>query len=148
MLEKLLEPMPVSLLIIDDDEDDRELFCEAALELDKDLKCTSCGGGEEALKLLRSSKNVKPDFIFLDMNMPRMSGKQCLSKLKESKSCRDIPVIIYSTAKIDRDVAEVKRLGAAAFLIKPSRQKDLMHSIQMVIDQKWENVESTVRLPM
>src|SRR5262245_39932288 len=136
--------MPTSLLIIDDDEDDRLLFCEAASDLNMDLHCETCEGGEDAFKLLKACKGELPDFIFLDLNMPRMSGKQCLAKLKSNKAYKHSPVVIYSTARMDRDVIELKELGATAFITKPSRQKDLMNAITMVINEEWEQVEATI----
>src|SRR5687767_1642323 len=123
-----------TILIIDDDADDIELFCMAVAEIDKSIKCISARTGEEALKILKKSLLRKPDYIFLDLNMPRMNGKQCLSLIKKDPELCDIPVIIYSTSKLPEDYRETKELGAVYFLTKPSRHTDLERAIAYVLE--------------
>ncbi len=80
--------------IVDDDTDDQELFIEAVSEVDETIKCLSASDCEIALDLLKNRKMELPDMIFLDLNMPRLNGKQCLAELKKQAHLRDIPVII------------------------------------------------------
>src|SRR5438270_7146277 len=91
---------PLTLLIVDDDEDDKEMFCEVVSAISDSHTCITSSNGHEALHLLQTSQTL-PNFIFLDLNMPRMSGKQCLAQLKKSERLSTIPVIIYSTSKLD-----------------------------------------------
>jgi CheY-like chemotaxis protein len=70
-------PVQKTLLIVDDDHDDIQLFCEAVTYINETHHCFSAPNGEAALQLLKAAI-VKPDFVFLDLNMPRMSGKQLL----------------------------------------------------------------------
>ena len=95
-----MNPTPVqkTLLIVDDDPDDIQLFCEALAEINETIHCFSATNGEEALQLLKATI-VKPDFIFLDLNMPRMSGKQLLVQLKSDAQFASIPVIITARPK-------------------------------------------------
>lgn len=130
--------LPKILLIIDDDADDIELFCLAVGEIDKTIKCISARTGDEALLLLRKNLLRKPDYIFLDLNMPRMNGKQCLGMIKKHPEFSDIPVIIYSTSKLPQDYDETKALGAVHFLTKPSKHDDLKKAISYVLEEKWE----------
>src|SRR3989337_1799555 len=124
------------IMIVDDDEDDVELFCDALKDVNDEIKCISVPNGEEALKKLNGDNDL-PDYIFLDLNMPRLNGKQCLKRLKINAKLRDIPVIIYSTSKLREDIEETKQLGAVHFLTKPSRLKDLRKAISSILDGKY-----------
>ena len=75
--------------------------------------------GVEALEKLRNSGLQDVDFIFLDLNMPRMNGKQFLVEVKRDPSLKHIPVIIYSTSSDANDKEETKSLGAFEFMTKP-----------------------------
>ncbi len=130
-------PMQKTLLIVDDDPDDIQLFCEAVTEISKTFHCFSAGNGEEALQLLNVTI-VKPDFIFLDLNMPRMSGKQCLIQLKNNPQFANIPVIIYSTSKIEKDIEDSLRLGAVSFITKPNKFEELVKAISDILAGKRE----------
>jgi CheY-like chemotaxis protein len=70
------------VLLIDDDRDDFEIFSEALRKFDPEVKCEHSIDGEAAIGLLNSMTYL-PDYIFLDINMPRMDGKECLSKIKK-----------------------------------------------------------------
>ncbi len=107
------------IFLIDDDEDDRWLFSEALARTAPDVLCSSASSGPEAISILASMKEL-PDFIFLDLNMPGMDGKKCLSQLKSHPRLRAIPVIVYSTSNFHKDMDETKALGASEFIIKPA----------------------------
>jgi len=118
MTEKL------NFFIIDDDDDDRELFKIAVDDTASGSTCTSAINGMEALKVLNSDA-PNPDYIFLDLNMPKMSGKECLAELKKNEKTRQIPVIMFSTASEPADVEETRKLGALDFFCKPAQISDL-----------------------
>src|SRR5690242_11119063 len=136
--------MAATLMIIDDDEDDIELFCEAVRGVDRTIQCLSAKSSEEALEMLSLHTEYNPDCIFLDLNMPRMNGKQCLVKLKEIPHLIHVPIIIFSTSKKEKYATEVKQLGAVAFLTKPSRQSDLILAIQWALDHDWDAIETLI----
>lgn len=123
--------------IVDDDIDDQELFIEAVNEVDNSIQCLSATDCEEALDLLKSGRMELPDMIFLDLNMPRLNGKQCLVELKKQANLRHIPVIIYSTSSEKRDIEETSRLGAAHFLTKPNKFEELCRALSFVVSQDW-----------
>lgn len=127
----------ISILLIDDDEDDRNIFCDALRLIDPAIKAHTATDGQNALDFLKRCETL-PDFIFLDLNMPRMDGKQCLKKLKEDKHFETIPVIIYSTSKMEEDVKETMQLGAAHYIKKPVSFDDICKELAMVIKGKWE----------
>lgn len=116
-------------LIVDDDADDIDFFCEAVHEIFTDAVCSVARDGEEALGLLRQKSGPLPDFIFLDMNMPRMDGKACLAELKKDDGLKHIPVVIYSTSSHPRDKTETLALGADYYLVKATSFKKLCDGI-------------------
>jgi len=122
-----------TILIVDDDDDDKEFFQDAARQVDASIRCINARDGEDALNLLNEMKTPLPDYIFLDLNMPRIDGKECLRKLKSSDHLRHIPVIIYTTTKREEDVEYTRRLGALHFLTKPTRFADICSNIAFVL---------------
>jgi len=91
-----------------------------ALEnLGKDIRCVMAKNGEDGIRQLSVSKAV-PDVIFLDINMPRMNGIECLQKIKKIEHLRETRVIIYSTSDGNEMRDLTLRLGADAFILKPS----------------------------
>lgn len=106
-------------MIIDDDEDDRMFFAEALEKMSSSTVCHEANGGIEALQQLCKAEQL-PDFIFLDINMPRMDGSECLEQLKKDKKLKHIPVIMYSTSFSRESINEFHKLGASNYLTKPT----------------------------
>lgn len=122
--------------IADDDPDDQELFIQALQEIDEFCKCETALNGEEALQKLNSTF-LLPDFIFLDLNMPRMNGRECLTGIKKNTALKHVPVIIYSTSANQKDIDETLEQGAAFFLQKPNRFEELSRSLDNIISRSW-----------
>src|SRR5438874_13541995 len=101
----------MTLLIIDDDPDDAGLLCAAVYKVNKEYHCNIASNGNEALQLLKDAI-VTPDLIFMDLNLPLMNGKECLTELKKRPELKNIPVIVYSTSKLQTDIDEAYKLGA------------------------------------
>jgi CheY-like chemotaxis protein len=120
------------ILVVDDDVDDIQFFIDAIAEIDAHIECWTAFNGIEALKLLGSS-DTRPDYIFVDLNMPRMDGRQCLWHLKNSPVLHAIPVFIYSTSRRPEDVEELTGIGAAAFIVKPNKFQRLKDEIAAVL---------------
>jgi CheY-like chemotaxis protein len=121
-----------NVLIVDDDEDDRDLFCIAVHELEPKINCILARNGEEALQGLQLEKFPKPDLIFLDLNMPRLNGIQFLRELKKDRQLQLIPIVIYTASLQEKDLDEAKELGAEHFFAKPSSFKGLCKIIKDV----------------
>lgn len=111
-------------LLIDDDEDDRELFRLALSDADEDACFYEAKSGREALERLEK-KEIVPDYIFLDLNMPEMNGKECLKELRSLPECYEIPVIIFSTSANPDDIRDTINNGASDFLTKPAKTSEL-----------------------
>jgi len=117
----------ITILLIDDDEDDRDFFQLALADINNDIGFLSAESGYEAFDLLQNNK--LPNYIFLDLNMPGMSGRECLTELKSNHAFKSIPVVIFSTSSDPRDIKETKQLGAIDFITKPSKISDLVNAI-------------------
>jgi CheY-like chemotaxis protein len=125
------------ILLVDDDEDDRKLFCDAAKELDTTITCIPARDGQEALTYLRNLANPLPDFIFLDLRMPGLSGQQCLVEIKSEPRLMSIPVMIYTTSRNVRESEELKQLGATHFMSKPVSPDDVYYMLSFVLGETW-----------
>ncbi|MEO6721018.1 MAG: response regulator [Ferruginibacter sp.] len=121
------------VIIIDDDIEDQEIFQDALHEVDSTVECITFRGCEEALGYLEKNLNKLPEYIFLDLNMPKMNGKQCLKVLKENASLKNIPVIIYSTSYQQKEKDETASLGASYFLTKPTSIIELKKQIKHIL---------------
>jgi CheY-like chemotaxis protein len=88
-----------TVLIIDDDEDDVDLFKEALSEINRGIICISKSNGKVGLEYLKNSGKSLPQFIFLDLNMPFIDGKQFLKEVGKIERLAAIPVIIYTTSR-------------------------------------------------
>jgi CheY-like chemotaxis protein len=121
------------ILIVDDDQEDCELFHEAMREIDPSIKCWTARDGRHAIQLLNKELVLPPDYIFLDINMPVMNGKDTLIEIKKNTRLRDIPVIMYSTTSDTKEIQGYYKLGAHDFLIKPSNFNKLIEALSSII---------------
>ncbi len=124
-------------MIVDDDADDRDFFCHVLEEIDSSIECIVAVNGEDALNVLRKDAIQLPDFIFLDLNMPKMDGRKCLAELKKDVKLKNIPVIIFTTSSDRKDVEVTHKLGATYFLTKPSDLNILQKEIIFVMNKNW-----------
>ena len=120
------------LFLVDDDIDDHEIFKSALAKVDDHLALQTATNGYEALEEL-SNADTLPDYIFVDLNMPRMGGMQFLKEIKQTETLKDIPVIIYTTSSNPGDIAKTKELGAVSFVTKPSRFSELCSFLQSLV---------------
>ena len=133
------------ILIVDDDAEDIELFCEAVAEIDRTISCIEAYNGVEALKILQRDQ-LLPHFIFLDINMPFMNGQKCLAEIKRNPAYKDIPVVMYSTTNNERQIEECQLLGAS-FLTKPNSYAELLVSLRPILSGEWSRNHARETLP-
>jgi len=120
-----------NILQIDDDSDDCELFMEA-LESVSAATYTAIYDPVEALRKLMQ-KEISPDVIFLDLNMPLMSGLEFLTEIKKEEGLKEIPIIIFSTSQLDDIIREAIAHGADDFISKPNNFNDLKKILSQYI---------------
>jgi CheY-like chemotaxis protein len=123
------------LMIVDDDADDRMLFVQSVKEIDETIECIVAKDGQEALKLLSQPQFELPNFIFLDLRMPRVGGKRCLIELKKDERLKNIPVVIYTTSREVKESQELKELGAVHFISKPGSPDEIYYVVSFVLDE-------------
>ena len=116
-------PSPVRILVVDDDPGDVLMIEEALADSDVDKVIDVVADGQEAMEFLRrEGRHVeaqRPDVILLDLNMPRMDGRQVLGEVKGDESLRTIPIVVLTTSNADTDVVSSYTLQANAYVTKP-----------------------------
>lgn len=123
----------ITCFLIDDDDDDQEIFSMALSNIDDAIDCVTANDGIDALNKLSSDNTFIPDFIFLDLNMVRMNGRECLVEIKKIQRLQKVPVIIYSTSSEQKDISETKRLGATDYIVKPPSMTQLEKRLEQVL---------------
>ncbi len=121
----------VYCFLIDDDEDDRNIFSIALSMIGKNIEADYAYSGIDAIKKLKLAKRV-PDFIFLDLNMQVMNGGECLVELKKIAHIAEVPVIIYSTTLTEDIKYSTLRDGAFDHIEKPDKIETLVKYLKRV----------------
>jgi CheY-like chemotaxis protein len=112
--------LQMNILLADDDIDDCLFFKEALGELGLSTHLTVVHDGEQLMQLLTNETNQLRHVLFLDLNMPRKNGFECLSEIKLNKNLKQIPVIVFSTSFEQEVVNLLYKNGAQYFIRKPS----------------------------
>ncbi len=135
------------MVLAEDDQDDQLLAREALAESELPHDLVTVDDGQALIDYLQneteSDESKRPDLILLDLNLPRLDGRQVLEILKADEVLRRIPVVVLTTSKADEDVARCYDLGVAGFITKPVSFDGLV-SILQSIDQYWFKM---VKLP-
>ena len=119
----------MNILLAEDDADDRNFFYEALEKLPISTSLTVAHDGEQLMLHLSNEANTLPDVLFLDINMPRKDGLECLSEIKRDSRLKNIPVIIFSTSMSNDTVSQVFKSGATVYIHKPGEFTQLMQVI-------------------
>lgn len=106
--------------VIDDDLDDQEIFTIAVEKVDPAIECIFANDGVHALERLRNDSTLIPECIFLDVNMPRMNGVECLQELRTFDRLKNVPIYMCSTSSDPKIIEKANALGASDFIVKPS----------------------------
>ena len=122
----------------DDDEDDRLFFEDAFSELKLKSRVSTYEDGQELMDYLNSEDVLLPHILFLDLNMPRKSGLECLKEIKENPRFKDISIAIYSTSASDEDIERAFVEGANIYIKKPSDFKALKKVLSTVVTTDWQ----------
>ena len=119
------------ILLVEDDPDDQQFFSEALTRIHPSINCKIAKDGEEALARIESPPPY--EIVFLDLNMPKIDGFECLKRLKAHDKYKEIPVVIVSTTSRAEDMKRCKELGAASFLTKPNSLEMLFHELNGIL---------------
>ena len=124
---------PITCFLIDNDEEDQEIFDMALKDTYPAIHCIFANDGPDALQKLTTHTSFIPSLIFIDMNMPFMDGVQCLQEIKKLQHLENVPVYMYSTSADPAVVASVKKAGANDFIVKPSSLKKLTDILSEIL---------------
>jgi CheY-like chemotaxis protein len=126
------------ILLADDDADDRLFFKEAFEELNIKTKVTMVKDGVELMNYLKANGNEMPHLLFLDLNMPRKTGMECLLEIRQNDILRDIIIAIYSTSSSEEDIEDAFVKGANVYIKKPSDFTVLKKILEEVVTINWQ----------
>ncbi|MHC4487893.1 MAG: response regulator [Planctomycetota bacterium] len=124
------------ILLVEDDRVDVMTVERAFNDLKVTNRLVCTGNGEEALEYLKTENNKKPCVILLDLNMPKMNGIEFLKIAKADETLKSIPVVVLTTSKTARDVAESFELGAAGYMVKSVDYRKFVETVR-TIDLYW-----------
>ena len=140
-------PVAVNILLVEDNPGDVRLMKEALSESTEYCRLTTVEDGEQAVRFLRRlapfADAVRPDLIFLDLNLPRKDGREVLAEIKSDTGLRRIPVIVLTTSEADRDVHRAYDLHANCYVRKPTDLDEYL-SVIRACEKFWLHI---VRLP-
>ncbi|WP_372753134.1 response regulator [Mariniflexile sp.] len=128
----------IHIILADDDEDDRLFFTDAFEELNMNTKVTTYNDGVELMDYLNRDDARLPNVLFLDLNMPKKNGIECLNEIKANSRMADIAIAIYSTSASEEDIEETFVLGANIYIKKPNSFKQLKKVLAEVISMNWQ----------
>ncbi len=144
------KPRSISILIADDDEDDRLMAKEALDECRLVNRVDFVEDGVELLAYLRhqgpyadKAKAPRPGLIILDLNMPKMDGREALREIKADPALRRIPIVVMTTSKAEEDIYRSYDLGVNSFITKPVTFDGLV-TVMRAIGVYWVEI---VKLP-
>lgn len=126
-----------SIFLADDDADDCMLFEDALREVGISADLTMASDGIELINLMEERVPPSPDVIFLDLNMPRRNGFECLELIRNKKQWKDIPIVIFSTTGQEEMIRKVYEQGANYFMRKPGSFVKLKQAIRQILDIDW-----------
>ncbi len=120
----------IKILLADDDQDDRNFFEEALKQLPISSSLTTVSDGEQLMLMLGNETLELPHVIFLDINMPRKTGVECLSEIKQQARLKSLPVVMFSTSNVSDKINMLFKTGATIYIHKPgdfSQLKKVIH---------------------
>ena len=129
---------PLRILLADDDEDDRLIFRDAINEVKVKTKVNMVNDGVQLMEYLRQDGIELPDIVFLDLNMPRKGGMECLKEIRNDELLRNLSIAIYSTSASDEDIEETFVKGANIYIKKPNDFPTLVKVLTEVITINWQ----------
>ena len=126
------------VLLADDDDDDRLFFRDAIEEVKVKTIVNMVTDGVELMDYLNNSISRLPNLLFLDLNMPRKSGMECLHEIRCNQKLKDLCIAIYSTSGSQNDIEETFVKGANIYIKKPNDFEELKSILDRVININWQ----------
>ena len=124
---------PLKILLADDEENDRLLFTDAINELKVQTIIHTVNDGIELMDYLYKAGNDLPQLLFLDLNMPRKNGFECLKEIRSNSKLKEVAIAIFSTSLSEKDIEETFIHGANVYINKPNSFDSLKEALNKVI---------------
>lgn len=128
----------INIILADDDKDDRLFFTDAFDELKITTKVKTFKDGVYLMDYLNTNDSTLPNVLFLDLNMPRKSGMECLKEIKQNQRFNDVVIAIYSTSASEEDIENTFVMGANIYIKKPNDFKTLKKVLSEVVTINWQ----------
>lgn len=125
--------------LCDDDEEDHFFFEQGLKEVSPTVQLTSFYNCHELLLHLH---NTRPDLLFLDLNLPMLSGMECLKSIREQRSLKRLPVIMYTSSNYFIDVHASYGFGATLHVVKPVHHGALVEQLKQLFELDWNSLET------
>ena len=140
-------PVPIQVLLVEDSPGDVRLTKEAFREVNPSVQLHVANDGVEAMAFLKkqgaaNAATPRPDFILLDLNLPRMDGREVLAQIKADEDLKVIPTFVLTTSKDERDIVRSYELQANCYLCKPV-ELDAFENLVRSVNDFW----MSARLP-
>ena len=131
---------PRTVLCVDDDADDREVVCYTIQEIDPSLNIVHAENGVQAIAYLAKAKEEEslPCLVILDINMPKMDGKQTLAETKKDEQLKELPIVIFSTSNNVTDKIYCQHFGVE-LVTKPSNMHNLQREVKRLLQPCRDN---------
>ena len=126
------------ILLADDDDDDRLFFKDAIEEVKVKTVVSMVNDGVELMNYLLKPEIHLPNLVFLDLNMPRKNGMECLKEIRSNNKLKDLTIAIYSTSAMEKDIEETFVKGANIYIKKPKDFDILKNILTKVITINWQ----------
>jgi len=120
----------MQIFLIEDDLDDIELLQDALAGISHDLHIAN--DGDAAMDLIKSG-SIVPDIIILDLNLPKIHGREVLQEIKSFDACRHIPLVVLTTSSANEDITYAYENGANKYLIKPHTGDELKEIVKAIL---------------
>ena len=126
------------ILLAEDDDDDRLFFKDAIEEIKVKTVVTMVNDGVELMEYLHNPNIHLPHLVFLDLNMPRKNGMQCLKEIRSNPKLKELSIAVYSTSALEKDIEDTFINGANIYIKKPNDFEVLKNILAKVITINWQ----------
>lgn len=126
------------IVLADDDVDDRLFFTDAFDELKISTKVQTFNDGAELMDYMNNEESLLPEILFLDLNMPKKNGIECLHEIKANPRFSNIAIAIYSTSSSEEHIEETFVSGANIYIKKPNDFNELKKVLSNVVTINWQ----------
>lgn len=145
-MSEVLKLKQMNVLLADDDIDDQNFFKKALEVVPLITNLTTVSDGEELMAYLSENSERLPHVLFLDINMPRKNGFECLKDIKANEKLKNLPVVMFSTSNSQDKISILFKTGADVYVRKPSDFLELVQVIHHALPVATENIFSNGKL--